>query len=184
MWCPCKSLCFLHRYFGCGKCIQEGEYFNSVCFAERFLDQTDESFILRLQEEHHTRTSILETLNIDMVSQIPYKYIHLVCLGITRKLIRLWIKGNSVAYRLPSTTVNQISHHLISLREFIPKEFCQKPRMLCDRDRWKTTELQLFLLYSGLLVLKSLPTIYMFITWHCIFCYMDSLHARAKYSVF
>ena len=37
--------------------------------------------------------SPLTELNIGMVSHFPLDYIHLVCLGVVRRTICLWIKG-------------------------------------------------------------------------------------------
>ncbi|EZA49868.1 hypothetical protein X777_11749 [Ooceraea biroi] len=66
-------------YFSCHKCTQEGEYINSVVFPEtNFTMRTDESFRNKTQEEHHTGDTILQELNIDMVSQVASDYMHLI----------------------------------------------------------------------------------------------------------
>lgn len=82
-------------YYGCNKCVQEGDFIeNRVVFPE--LDsaiRTDLSFRNREQPEYHHISSILENLNIDMVTQFPLDYMHLVCLGVMKKLITFWIRG-------------------------------------------------------------------------------------------
>lgn len=67
------------EYFGCGKCIQEGEYIdNRIVFPEiNATLRSDLSFKYHNQPEHHITTSILEDLNIGMVSQIPLDDMHL-----------------------------------------------------------------------------------------------------------
>jgi len=83
---------------------------------------------------------------------------HLVCLGVMRKLIHLWM-GNTkgpVNTRLPSWKVNQISSALHNIRKKnITKDFSRKPRALVEISRWKATELRQFLLYTGIIVLKN-----------------------------
>lgn len=81
-------------YFSC-KCTQEGEYINSVVFPNlKFTLRTDESFRIQEQEEHHTGISSLEKLEIDMINQIALDYMHLVCLGIMKRLLLFWVKGS------------------------------------------------------------------------------------------
>lgn len=51
--------------------------------------------------------------------------------------------------------ISQISANLVNLIPFIPREFARKPRSLAFVKRWKATELRLFLLYIGVVVLKN-----------------------------
>lgn len=85
-----------------------------------------------------------------MVLQIPNEYMHLLCLGIMRKLLNLWLKGD-LKYCIPQSTVAEISAALIDLRPAIPKEFCKY------LDPWKATEFRQLLLYTGPLVSQLLP---------------------------
>lgn len=69
-----------------------------------------------------------------------------------------------------SKTINEISEYLILTRKWIPTEFARKTRSFDELDRWKATELRLFLLYVGPLVLKnhlSSEYLYHFNTLHC-----------------
>lgn len=147
-------------YFSCTKCIQEGDFVkNRVVFPEIHNTlRTNDTFKNRIHIEHHIGDSILENLGIGMVSQIPLDYMHLVCLGVVKRLLQLWIKGNK-NIRLSSEAVNSVSRYLIASKSLIPAEFARKPRSLNDIDRWKATELRQFLLYTGIVVMKSvLPT--------------------------
>ena len=58
-------------------------------------------------------------------------------------------------YRLSTRSLAEISENLIALRQHIPLEFARKPRSLQDLERWKATELRLFLLYVGQVCLKG-----------------------------
>lgn len=143
-------------YFSCSKCIQESDF---VCHRVVFLEtnsmlRTNDTFKNRIHIEHHTGDSILEKIAIGMVSQIPLDYMHLVCLGVVKRLLQLCVRGNR-NIRLPAQAVNSISSNLIALKSSIPEEFARKPRGLNDIDRWKATEFRQFLLYTGIVVMKS-----------------------------
>lgn len=61
-----------------------------------------------------------------MVSQFPLDYMHLVCLGIVRRLLNMWLRG-PLTVRVPATIVEQMSAKLVSRRPYIPVEFARKP---------------------------------------------------------
>ena len=89
-----------------------------------------------------------------MVSQFPLDYMHLVCLGVVRRLLNLWLRG-PLKSRLSAKVVDSISSQLVKMRPNIPVEFARKPRSLREVDRWKATEFRQFLLYTGPVVLSS-----------------------------
>lgn len=92
--------------------------------------------------------SNLEDLNIGMVIQFPLDYMHLVLLGIMKKLLQFWIKGKHNV-RMVATQITLASTSLLSMSSFLPKEFARKPRKLDEVDRFKATELRQLLLYTG-----------------------------------
>ncbi|XP_051157951.1 uncharacterized protein LOC127279569 [Leptopilina boulardi] len=80
---------------------------------------------------------------------------HLVLLGVIKKLIQLWVKG-PLKVRLSSEEIRKISKRLLNLRCSIPCEFGRKPRSLLTYAHWKATEFRTFLLYTGPVVLKKI----------------------------
>lgn len=143
-------------YFGCGKCTQEGEWNGTVIFPE--IDsplRTDESFITMKQEEHHNGESILTQLKIGMVSNVTIDYMHLVCLGVMKRLLQLWTKG-SKDHKLPKNSLDVLNTNLLAIKKLVPSEFARQPRAVDIVDKWKATECRQFLLYSGPIVLKSI----------------------------
>lgn len=65
------------------------------------------------------------------VTNVPLDYMRLVCLGIMRKLIYLWLDGE-LHYRLQYKTIEEISTRLeTQLKPAIPVEFARKPRAMC-----------------------------------------------------
>ena len=142
-------------YSGCERCVQSGVYRNKVTFPE--VDsalRTDAQFDEMSDEDHHLGASPLSRLSIGMVSQFPLDYMHLVCLGVTRRLLLLWISG-PLAVRLGSNMIKMISRSLTTLARNVPREFARKPRSLNEIKRWKATELRQFLLYTGPVVLRG-----------------------------
>ncbi|XP_045036587.1 uncharacterized protein LOC123466566 [Daphnia magna] len=143
-------------YSSCSKCIEEGDWEGKVVFLnENAPLRSDATFRKREHEDHHTGKTILERLPIDMVQSFPLDYMHLVCLGIMRKLLWAWIRG-SLKCRIGLRSVNKISNFLLVISSYIPADFARKPRSLCELARWKATELRQFLLYTGPVVLKPI----------------------------
>ena len=146
-----------NAYFGCDKCCQKGVWKEKVVFPETDnMLRTDENF--KEMIDHHNGPSItpLSDLQIALVTQFVLDPMHLVHLGVTRRLIRLWMKApRQSVCRLSSSHLSQISKTLLSFHEFLPREFARKCRSLEEVDRWKATELRQFVLYSGVVALKN-----------------------------
>ena len=117
--------------------------------------RNDESFRNQSHEGHHTGSSILEKLDIDMIRVFAIDYMHCVCLGVMRKLLWVWIRGPLVT-RIGRQNIELISTALEALVDFIPCDFARKPRSLAELARWKATELRQFLLYTGPAILKNI----------------------------
>lgn len=139
-------------YHGCERCEDEGEYFeNRVIYSiESARKRTNTSFRLKQDEDHHQRDlfSPFIELDIDMVDDFVLDYMHLVCLGVTRKLIFLWLSG-PLSVRLSSYLVKKVNLYLETCRETTPVEFARKPRSLKDIHRYKATEFRQFVMYTG-----------------------------------
>ncbi len=144
-------------YYGCGKCVSKGKYVeNRVVYTKAACDlRTDTSFRQRSHVKHHNGNSVLENLPIDMVNDFPFEYMHLVCLGVVRKLLLLWIKGKPGPYKLHKKSVDKLSSLHCELAPALPIEFGRKSRSLWEIDRWKATELRTFLLYTGPVILRN-----------------------------
>jgi hypothetical protein len=93
-------------------------------------------------------------VGIGMVSQLPIDYMHLVCLGVAKRILLMWIKG-SLDISIGPRAVEEISATLKSLKACISCELVRKPRSLAnvEVDSWKATEFRQFLLYIGPVVL-------------------------------
>lgn len=151
-------------YFGCGKCVTKGSYIeNRVTFPEVNAElRTDVSFRNKIHLSHHTEDTDIKKLPIDLVRDIPFEYMHLICLGVTRKLLYLWCTIKKSQTRLKPHEIQSINDRLLVVKKFTPCEFSRRPRSLKELDYWKATELRQFLLYTGPVVLKHIisPQLY------------------------
>ncbi|KAJ7988597.1 hypothetical protein DPEC_G00325200 [Dallia pectoralis] len=143
-------------YSACEKCTQEGEYLNNrVVFPITDAPlRRDEDFIDMTDEAHHLGSSPLLATSLGLVSGFPLDFMHLVCLGVMRRLVYLWLKG-PLSCRLSSGQVNMLSEQLENVRRYTPVEFNRQPRTLTEIDRWKASEFRQLLLYTGPVLLKS-----------------------------
>ncbi|KAJ8666968.1 hypothetical protein QAD02_008630 [Eretmocerus hayati] len=125
--------------------------------------RTDESFRLQLDPDHHHDT-ISPLINIfphiDMVYLFILDFMHLGCLGTTKKLLtEYWMKPSMNI--LSREQVMCLSQRLMNLSSQLPCEFQRTTRTLGEVAKWKATEFRFFLLYAGPLVLKGiLPDLY------------------------
>ena len=82
-------------YSSCERCTQEGVWHQGrMIFLEMNAPlRTDCIFKEMSDPSHHVCRSPFADLELGLVSNFPLDYMHLVCLGITRKLIYLWLNG-------------------------------------------------------------------------------------------
>lgn len=143
--------------FGCSKCMCEGDYVDGrVVFLESTCAlRTNDPFRTKQQPEHHHAPSVLENLSIDMVKQFPLDYMHSVLLGVTKRILSLWHRGNK-HIELTKVQMEKFDELFLSTKGYIISEFSRKPRSILCIDRWKATEFRLFLLYLGPIILKDI----------------------------
>ncbi|KAF0701853.1 Uncharacterized protein FWK35_00035308, partial [Aphis craccivora] len=142
--------------FGYNTCMVESEYReHRMTFLEVNAPlQTDDSFRAKSDDEYHKGICPLECLPIDMIKDVPIDYMHAVCLGAMKRLLKFWVRGKQ-STRIPSTKCDAINMDLHSLRDNFPSEFVRLPRSLNDIEYWKANEFRTFLLFTGPIVLKG-----------------------------
>lgn len=108
-------------FFGCSNCTTEGEHINNrVCYPQLNATlRTDSSFRSQLQEEHHNWLSILQELPIDMIRHFPHDYLHLICLGVVKKMVLAWVNG-PMSVRLNKHCRDIISQNLLKMEVYRP----------------------------------------------------------------
>jgi len=86
-------------YFSCTKCQTEGEYVgHRICFPQVDAPlRTDNDFIEKIDDNYHKPNitcNLLKVPHFKPVTNVPLDYMYLICLGIMRKLIYLWLEGD------------------------------------------------------------------------------------------
>ncbi|VDP24712.1 unnamed protein product, partial [Schistosoma curassoni] len=146
---------------GCDRCIVVGRrlegkttFLNGV-----YTLRTDDTFRRQTQSIHHQGHSIMETLSIDMILTFPLDPMHMVYLGVTKKLANLWIDLARRRLRnFNSCAIRDINNLISGCVASTPFDFPRKCRTLDFVSAWKASECRLFLLYLGPVILeKTLP---------------------------
>ncbi len=144
-----------NAYYGCERCVVRGDWNGRVVFLAAGDSRTNIDFRNNSYTVHKIAVSPLEQLGIDMISCFVLDYMHLVCLGTVRRLLRSLTSGDR-HIRIGALQILQISDRLTSFVPFIPSEFARRPRPLSQLDRWKATECRQFLLYTGIVAFKGI----------------------------
>ncbi|KAL1447081.1 hypothetical protein WDU94_003655 [Cyamophila willieti] len=94
---------------------------------------------------------------------------HLVCLGITKKLLQLWQKAK-MKYHLNAHQIHGISDRLKYIKEYTPAEFNRKPRSLEHYCKWKATEYRQFLMYTGFYTIETIVHTKVLLNFKVLMC--------------
>ena len=101
-------------------------------------------------------TELLNIPGFKGVSGVPLDYMHLVLLGVVKRLIHLWLHGPRSEFRLSTKEVDNICSRLVELRKSMPREFSRRLRSIKSFNFWRATDFRTFLLYTGPIVLKGI----------------------------
>jgi hypothetical protein len=154
----CTSL--PNSLYGCSKCNQRGSLQIDDGFASfpstmtLATPRSDEDFKYLLNNSHHAAQPILMDLNIGLISQFVIDYKIIVCKGVMKHLMNLWMRGR-LDYRLNKETQAKISRDLILMSANCPREFVKRPRSLDELTNWDSSDWNEFLLYYSPIALKS-----------------------------
>jgi len=150
-------------FSSCTWCLIEGDYINNrVCFPyckTKSAMRSDYDYRNVVHEKFHTspNTSIITKIaNLDITKSFILDYMHLINLGIMRKMISFWVAKGPLNVRLSGRMTNEITARLLNIRPSVPCEFSRKPREIQNFLQWKATEFRLFLVYLGPFVLKNI----------------------------
>ena len=157
----------------CEKCIQEGTYIGRTTweYTPNLTLRTDINFKREAYEDHQVSKSIFTELDVGLVTQVPLDYMHLVCLGVMKRIIRAWVDHGPKKCKLNAFNINKISRRLLEIKDnYYPTEFSKRPRPLKLFKYWKATEFRSFILYLGPVVLANVLPIKVykhFLLLHC-----------------
>ena len=143
-------------YYSCERCTMKGTWkgrvvFNSIEFESL---RTDEQFNEQVYEHHQKGKSPLIDTGIQSIKCFCLDYMHLVCLGVTKRILT-YLKAGPKVCKLSFRHISEISECLQSFSGKMPADFARQPRTMIEMERWKATEFRQFLLYTGSIALKK-----------------------------
>ena len=165
--------------FGCERCVQRGHKIGGpFTFPDmNATPRNNATFRRQTNKPHHLGFSPFTDLDIDMIHGFPLDYMHLVCLGVVKRLLLLWRgekncprksaakrrksrkddkKGKDKQHQLTTADIANINNRIEVASQHFPKEFQRKGRSFDELEHWKAVEFRTFLLYSGPAVLKGI----------------------------
>ena len=150
-----KNIVNHNGYNSCERCCVHGSHNGRVVFNDEFgfNKRDDQTFQHYGYLDHQKAVSPLVNIGIECISSFVLDYMHLVCLGVTKRILKYLLKGPMG--KISASQIAEISNRLICLNRYMPSEFARQPRSLQDLDRWKATEFRQFLIYLGPVVLKG-----------------------------
>lgn len=146
-----------NSYFACERCTVKGSYVGRVVLGATspgVVARSEADFSRLAYKDHQIEKSPLTLAGIPCVRPFALDYMHLVCLGVVRRMLHYMQRGPHTC-RLSFQQRSDISDKLKALNGELPSEFARQPRTLLELDRWKATELRQFLLYTGPVVLRK-----------------------------
>ncbi|XP_039302861.1 uncharacterized protein LOC105207097 isoform X1 [Solenopsis invicta] len=149
-----------HNAFSpCSKCTVQGQnighrmvFLNSKCTF-----RSDDKYRMLAYKKHNLGETPLSQLLNDLINQVPFESMHLVYLGVAKKILVALITGEyNKKIKLKSSETKLLSSHLELIQKYCPTEFSRRQRNLTEYVRYKATEYRQFLLYTGPVIFYNL----------------------------
>ena len=156
-----------NAYFACERCLIKGSWEGRVVYNddENYASRTEDAFKSHTYEDHQCGISPLVEFGIPCIDIFALDYMHMVCLGVTRRLLT-FLKTGPKQCKLSMRHLDQISEALQSFK--MPSDFARQPRSLSELDRWKATEFRQFLLYTGPVALRGILDVERYYHFLCL----------------
>lgn len=94
---------------------------------------------------------------IDMATEVPFEYMHLVCIGVFGRWLSVKVdglhKGSAQFYQEDLAVLRR---RISLLKEYCPDDFSRKPGFLEDYENFKATEFRQQLLHTGVALYHDL----------------------------
>lgn len=146
---------------GCEKCRIVGSYSNHrINYAqERFVafnKKLDSDFTQNhLIHDYIKGKSPLLNMNINLVTQFPLDPMHLLFLGVIKRILLNYYFNSSSHVKLSQKIKNEIEANICEIQGFITSDFPRKSRTFKELHRWKATEFKLFIKYTFPVILYN-----------------------------
>lgn len=110
--------------------------------------RTPEEYRWEVDDDHIKGESPVSSL-IDLVVQVPFDYMHLVLLGVLKRLLQQWFGGDCKKVKLSVQQRNILSSRCNTVRSYHPSEFGTRYTDIQEFEEFKATEYRRLLFYTG-----------------------------------
>lgn len=142
-----------HNAFSpCSKCTVQGQNIGHrmIFLNTKYASRSDENYRSLAYKKHNLGETPLSQLLNDLINQVPFESMHLVYLGVAKKILVALITGKyNKKIKLKSSEIKLLSNHLKVIQKYCPTEFSRRQRIITEYVRYKATEYRQFLLYTG-----------------------------------
>lgn len=90
---------------------------------------------------------LLKIKDIGLVTQFPLDPMHLIYLGVVRRIIVNCLIEGTRKCKLSKGNLTNMNCMMKQLRKYISSEFARKPRTFKEVKRWKAVEFRNFIIY-------------------------------------
>lgn len=160
-------------YHACSYCRIVGVHNGrSVIFPytnERIAERENDMY---MTGEESNQISLSPLANIvSLKESFPFEYLHLVCLGITKRLVQSYLSNRHglLPCHLTSAMLSKLDEKTACYKNVLPREFQRKVRSLKNHVYFKATEYRTLLLYTGPIFFRNilpLPYYHHFLLLH------------------
>lgn len=143
----------------CERCLIVGQYKNhriNFSNSEKYLPIEDKYFEMEQKMPFIKSESPLLEINVRLVTQFPLDIMHLVFLGVRRRILLVYYVQGIPPYKLSQNQIRAMNSTILVMKNYQPSEFARKCRTLFELKRWKATEYRSFLLYYGVTLLRDI----------------------------
>ena len=118
-------------YYSCERCIIKGSYDGQVVFYKNnCVTRNDLGFsLLKYEVEHQKAKSPFIDYNFPCVTGFVLDYMHLVCLGVMRRILNFLTDGPRLC-KISIQQINCLSESMTLLNNQMPSEFARQPRSI------------------------------------------------------
>lgn len=164
---PARSFVLNTHYFnstdGCYKCEVKGEYCKEthrMYFIHSSINLRSREYFMKPTNKKAQCSLIMNIPGFNPVTDSPLDPMHLIDLGVMKKLWFLWtsttnkLKRNGYVFH--SGVRDILNNRISKISTYCPREFSRKPRTTEDSSHFKAKEFRNILLYTGPVILNGL----------------------------
>lgn len=119
--------------------------------------RTDADFRAQTCANHHKEVSLMQTLDINMITSFPSSDpLHLLDLGIMKRCLLRWVFGEmGYTRKWSKSSTERVSRLLECCQPYMPTDIHRAIRGLDSVRKWKGTEYRTVLLYVGMALFEE-----------------------------